>query len=280
MAKAAERTRLMAGELRMAAMSRARSGWAVIVATLAGFGFGPGGGTTPIATARAASDSTARERQPVVTFRDDFNGTLASGWTWVRENPHTWHLNSDCLSIHLETGGLIRGSNDCRNLLIRPVGSRDFIVEARLEGYFAAKINQAMIVLYRDDDDYLRCGLGRWYDDRLRLLFVHETGGQIRAQPADLPEWRSATLWVRIVKEGPKASFLCCADGVSWQPMAEIADLGFEPTHVGLVAFEGRFSANASFAFYDYFEVREYVSASEPRSEPGQVGPHKLRGGR
>ena len=35
-----------------------------------------------------------------ILFEDCFEGKLADGWTWLRENPDTWRLRDGALETH------------------------------------------------------------------------------------------------------------------------------------------------------------------------------------
>ena len=60
-------------------------------------------------------------------FSDNFSGTLAQGWTWVREDPDSWRLsNDDGLVIHTLVGGMWTESQEPpRNILIRGLQSSE-----------------------------------------------------------------------------------------------------------------------------------------------------------
>lgn len=42
--------------------------------------------------------------EPRVLFEDKFEGKLAEGWTWLRENPKTWRIKEGALEICVEPG--------------------------------------------------------------------------------------------------------------------------------------------------------------------------------
>jgi len=55
-----------------------------------------------------------------VVFQDRFDGKLAAGWSWLRENTNTWRLRDQALEIRVEPGG----GDTVRNALVRPAPER------------------------------------------------------------------------------------------------------------------------------------------------------------
>jgi len=189
-------------------------------------------------------------------FRDDFNGSMQSGWTWTRENPATWSLTPTGLQIESEYGDLWQGwTNNCRNMLLRPAPSSDFIIEAKLDVSLVAPINQAHILLYYNDDYYVRFGPVLSYGYQIVIDVVHEVGGGIAHQSA--VSWGSNLLYLKIDKSGSNASCYYSSDGQNWTLHHTISNLNFSVDQVGLVAFDGSEPPSASVATYDYFEIRE-----------------------
>lgn len=58
--------------------------------------------------------------EPQVVFEDRFEGRLAEGWTWLRENPEAWRLRDGALEIRLQPGD----ANSVKNALVRPAPDR------------------------------------------------------------------------------------------------------------------------------------------------------------
>jgi len=191
-----------------------------------------------------------------VLFRDDFNGAMQSGWAWTRENPATWSLTPTGLQIELEYGDLWQNwTNNCRNMLLRPAPSSDFIIEAKLDVSLVAPINQAHILLYYNDDHYVRFGPVLSYGYQVVIDVVHEVGGGIAHQSAVF--WGSNLLYLKIQKSGSSANCYYSSDGQNWLLHHTISDLNFSVVQVGLVAFDGSEPPSSSVATYDYFQISE-----------------------
>lgn len=191
-----------------------------------------------------------------VLFRDDFNGSMQSGWTWTRENPATWSLPANGLRIESEYGDLWQGwTNNCRNMLLRPAPSSDFTIEAKLEVSLVAPINQAHILLYYNDDYYVRFGPVLSYGYQVVIDVVHEVGGGIAHQSA--VSWGNNLVYLKIQKSGSSASCYYSSDGLNWTLHRTISNLNFSADQVGLVAFDGSEPPSASVTTYDYFQISE-----------------------
>lgn len=59
----------------------------------------------------------ATAAEPEVMFHDAFDGKLADGWTWLRENPAAWRIRDQGLEIRVEPGV----ADTVKNALLRPV---------------------------------------------------------------------------------------------------------------------------------------------------------------
>lgn len=184
----------------------------------------------------------------------DFDGSLGDGWSWVRENPARWNMDDPGkLTILLEYGDLWQNwTNNSKNLLLRDAPSGDFAIETKLDVHLTVDIHQALIVLYQDDDNYLRYGLTRVGTPLIDRVWEvgGGTAGFSRAYGLN-------SVYLRIVKEGTSATMYYSSDGISWSLHDEIPSLNFTPTKVGLVAFNGSQSSTSSWAKYDYFTVYE-----------------------
>ena len=199
---------------------------------------------------------------PLTVFRDNFDGALDGGWRWVRENPATRGSTSTHLAIALERGDLFQDwTNNAKNILIRPVGPGDFVVTLGVEVYLAADINQVHILLYTDDDTYVRFGVINDFNGRVATSHTHELRGKTQRIFGVLAD--STRISLRVLKKGQQAQLQYKLDDKRWILQDQIDDLGFVPTHVGLVAFDGSEPPSASFAFFDHFELREYNSEAQ-----------------
>jgi len=73
-----------------------------------------------IAIALAATVSPILAAEPQVVFEDRFEGKLAQGWTWLREDKPAWRIRADGLEIRVQPGK----AGTVKNALIRDIPDR------------------------------------------------------------------------------------------------------------------------------------------------------------
>lgn len=97
-----------------------------------------------------------------VLFRDDFEGFLQSGWTWVNEEPHLWTFTPDgWLEI---TGGNAafyhEGDIGMTNFLTRELPDGEFTITAHINANPKENFQQAAIYIYQDQNNYIALNTG------------------------------------------------------------------------------------------------------------------------
>jgi hypothetical protein len=58
--------------------------------------------------------------EPTVVFEDRFEGKLAEGWTWLREDPAAWRIRESHLELRVQPGD----ANSVKNALVRKAPDR------------------------------------------------------------------------------------------------------------------------------------------------------------
>jgi hypothetical protein len=99
-------------------------------------------------------------------FSDEFSEDwLSPEWFWVREDNANWSLDErpDFLRIYPQDGTLQEGALLPENLMLRAAMRSDYELITRFEGEFNENFQEAILVIYEDDDNYL--AVGRLYDD-------------------------------------------------------------------------------------------------------------------
>jgi regulation of enolase protein 1 (concanavalin A-like superfamily) len=131
--------------------------WLLLVAILGVLGIG---GTR--------GDRAPREK---VLFEEPFTGKLENSWSWVREDPKAWRIDNGALVVRTMPGHIHGGSNDARNVLIRPLPKSEnpLAIEVYLEGEPKVQFEHAGVVWYVDDDNYVS-------------LYQESLGGKVELQ--------------------------------------------------------------------------------------------------
>lgn len=166
-----------------------------------------------------------------VLFRDRFQGKLADGWSWVREDRRSWRVGDRGLEVRVHHGNMWGGANDAANVLVRPApdprgGALE--ITAAVENRPTHQWEQVDLCWYYDDGHMVKLGqelvdgklsvvMGREEKDRTRTVSItpldsHEVelrlvvrGNKIRgAFKTTKGEWRAVGECDAPVKDGAK----------------------------------------------------------------------------
>jgi beta-glucosidase len=182
-----------------------------------------------------------------------FSGVVGHQWRWINEDPAAAHIAGKSLSLDSQPGEL--GNGSARNVLVQPALG-DWTIDSRLT--FSAPPNAvgqaAGILAYQDNGDFLKLD---WEFDSGGPQLVETTTdslsgtavSQILASVPTAGRLRN-TVWLRMVKQGPRFATYYSADGVHFAPIydagASLADI-----KVGLFAV-----GSGPTVSFGYFHVR------------------------
>jgi regulation of enolase protein 1 (concanavalin A-like superfamily) len=99
--------------------------------------------------------------EPKVLFEDRFDGKLADGWSWLRENPKTWRFRDGALEIRVEPGV----APTVKNALVREAPDRS-------KGKFAFEVT--VTNLTKPIQQYEQAGLTLYHDGKPVFKLVKE----------------------------------------------------------------------------------------------------------
>ena len=129
--------------------------------------------TATLNTTQAPTQQTPPLGQQLTDFSDDFNGSLGSQWSWVREDATKHALVNGQLKI-IVNGDLYRDANSATNLLLENQPSGDYVVETKMNFDPNHNYQQAGLLVYSDDDHYIK--VGPFHGDSLnKILSGHES---------------------------------------------------------------------------------------------------------
>lgn len=191
------------------------------------------------------------------SFVDPFDEKLASGWSWVRENPEAWRIRDRTLEVRVEPGNMWGGSNNAKNVLVRPApDAAGGTIEAsvQVENRPTEQYEQVNLVWYYDDSHMVKLGqelvdgqlsivMGREEKDRARTiaiipldsfsvrLRIRVTANQIQGEfQTPGADWRSAgTCDLPAPKDGkPKISLQFYQGPAHTERWAKVTDFRVE----------------------------------------------------
>jgi hypothetical protein len=179
--------------------------------------------------------TAATEADPgTVIFKDDFNGKLAEGWSWEREDRANWRVGPAGLEVRVQPGNMWGGANNAKNVLFRsiPVPMAEPVeISVTLSNRPTAQWEQANLVWFYDDSNMVKLNMelvtgrftivmGREENDRARTvalvplddyaveLRLQAVGNRVRGQfrTRYWSDWRDVGECDLPVKGEPKAS--------------------------------------------------------------------------
>jgi predicted amidohydrolase YtcJ len=209
----------------------------------------PSAGPGPTATSAS---------EPMILFRDDFDGALAPGWFWLQENPARWSLAAapGWLRIDLSSGGFLTGAPT--NVLLRDApASGDFELRTRVRVAPSRNFELAGLLVRLDDGSILQFGRGfcdvgacvgdGYYFDNL------QRGVPVGSNYAT-PAYGGTEELLRLVRQGNRYTAYYQVDDSTWIEVGSHS-VDVLPEAGGLIAAQA--TAPGAYAEFDWFEVRQ-----------------------
>ncbi len=189
----------------------------------------------------------------------------------MREDPTHWSLAArpGYLRIVTQAGDLWTTANDARNLLLRIAPAGDFEISTRVEIKPAQNYQQADLIVWADDNNYVK--LGRAYANSGLVEFDAEIGGVFQSQATALS---LDAVYLKIARTGTTAAGYFSADGQNWLPAGQYTDVDWPMSLIGLGAWNGGTAAPDIPADFDWFCLGSAVGATPtptPTATPTQT---------
>ena len=190
--------------------------------------------------------------------RDDFDGTLASGWIWKNEDAENWNLSTEpgWLEIMVSPGHITSGAYS--NLLLRPAPTGDFQLETAVKIVPVADFQFVGLIIYAADSDFIQAGRA-YCDDPGTCIgeglyldnFVNST-----FQPPNYgtPYNSGELIYLKLQRQGDTYTFFTSPDGSEWTEIGQQQNK-MDPLFIGLIAAQN--ISTPIPALFDYFEVTE-----------------------
>jgi hypothetical protein len=193
-------------------------------------------------------------------YNEEFEAeTLASAWSWVREDSSNWWFGGPLnrrgngyLGITAQAGDLAQGSNSAKNLLLRHSPPGDFEVSTEVEFYEPLNTNyqQGGLFIYQDDDNYLK--LVRTYSNSFRIQWQAEINGTLVEQ-ASTPI--NSPVLMKIARLGNSYTGYYSPDGLTWRQLGQPITVSWPNPRMGLGAYNP-LGSNLVTAYFEHFRVR------------------------
>lgn len=157
----------------------------------------------------------ARAAEPKAVFEDCFDGKLADGWSWLREDAGAWRIKDGALEIRIQPGV----AATVKNALVRKAPDRR-------EGKFA--IDVTVTNLHKPTQQYEQGGITWYHDGKPVFKLVHELidGGLFiipgrKPMAADSVQLRlivTANSWTAQFRPDSKSEFETAGTGTLPEP--------------------------------------------------------------
>jgi len=210
--------------------------------------------TAPSPEASATPQASATPEGRI--FRDDFDGQLAEGWTWLNENPDNWQITADgWLELVGEDAFALDGGLGQNNMLFRDLPPGNVAITAHVQADPDTNFQQAALWLWQDSTSYVdlnrgycaNCvGSGVYFDYRIPGL----PQGTYQTPVAE------TDVYLRIEITADQITLFYSVDGVSWERLGRFGNV-FTFQQVGLgVSNVDPFGADDDLtAGFDWFEI-------------------------
>ncbi|HEX5809208.1 MAG TPA: family 43 glycosylhydrolase, partial [Anaerolineales bacterium] len=198
----------------------------------------------------------------ITSLSDEFNGTMGSQWSWVRQPaPDTYSISSESFDFETQPADLYVDSNNA-SILFEAAPDGNYIVEAKVKLNLPAEgccfnYVQAGVVIYSDDDNFIKLVPVSIWETRQT-----EFAKELAPVPAGYPRYGNTVVgapaewtYLRIVRrsnnEGELYTAYTSTDGTSWVRGGTWTHQLGPNARIGLVSMGGSgFTAN-----FDYVHV-------------------------
>ena len=194
------------------------------------------------------------EKDTVYDFTAMTKSQLAEQWEIVREDADHWSLEAGKgLVLNNQQSGLYGNGGACSNLFLTDVEG-DYTVTAKvsLSQPLTANWQQFVLLIYQDDDNYIKMNYGMNGGTGCQLLF-EKNGTEAKSFGAGL---ETQSIWLRIQKTGNTYIGYYSVDGYSFTPISEGYEFKLTNAKIGLAAYNDGGEAPQIDFTVSYVEVK------------------------
>ncbi len=143
-----------------------------------------------------------------VLVRESFESSaIDKGWSWLRESAGGWKLSNGGLQL-LTNGDLWQKHNTQENILLRPApedAATGYAVQVTVSnrGDLTERYEHGGLIWYLDDNHWVTLTqLNHVQHETQKIMLVHETGGDGRAEESKAVPYLPSRVDLRLVVEG------------------------------------------------------------------------------
>jgi len=191
-------------------------------------------------------------------FRDDFDGSLDSGWEWVREDDGSWSLTAapGFMQINARSGDV--NKETITNLLLRSIPSGTIQIETKITFQPVANFQFAGIIMYESPSNFVQAGRAYCEGENPRCVsdgfyMDYYEGGSFVVPNYAGPFSENDTVYLRLIRRENTYTLQTSTDGETWT-LRGTTTSNMNPLQIGLVA--GQNTSSVVPAVFDYFEVK------------------------
>jgi beta-xylosidase len=207
-----------------------------------------------IETPEQAVGADHSSAQDIAISQDAFDGPdLDPAWSWVREDKDHWSLtdNRGRMRIITQQGDIWEDSNNLRNLLLQRAPDGDVTVSTRLTLNPYTHAQQAGLVVYQDDHNYVRLTRGYILTGDY-VQFALERSGATTEQRVPVAD---TTVYLAVSRTGSSYRGLYSVDGTNWLPVGQFDSVDLSEPRVGISAWNGNHPAPEIPVDFDFFRI-------------------------
>jgi len=194
-------------------------------------------------------------------FRDDFDGTMDTGWTWFQSAEPGYSLTHTpgWLRLNLSSGSF-RGAPPPENLLVRPSPTGNFSMSAFLRFSPHNNFEFAGLAVVFNDHSVLQFGRAGCFLEAPTpecigdgLYFDNLQNGATVGGNFATPALLGLDYLLRLERQGKTYAASYSTDGSNWQSIGSHT-VDKAPASIGLIAAQS--TVASPYADFDYFEMQ------------------------
>lgn len=213
---------------------------------------------------------------------DEFDGAAldTERWTVLRPDTDGYRVANGNLEIDTSSGDIYSTRNSGpKNFVLQDAPDGDWTIETKVDAStFNERGQQASLIAYLDESNYVRIGYITMGGDDRRLVLRTETDDVIVSAP-NVYGLQQGVWYLRLSKVGDVFTGSYSADGTTWTDMpTTVTNDTLDAAQIGLAAYRAKADTEVT-ALFDYFHVSEAGADTTAPTVDVDVVPTEPSGG-